>query len=110
MFEVFQRSFSRDPGRVAETGRALPKSDVPGFSELIAMFGGSSFGCGLYRVIRAADLDQWKAHVRWGFQNLKGGSPASATIGWVGPLPLTHKGRSRGNLVSSCSNQEQARP
>jgi hypothetical protein len=72
MFETFQRNFPRDPGRVSETGGAIPKSDVPGFSELIVRFGGSSFGRGLYRVIRAADLEEWKARVSLGFPEFEG--------------------------------------
>src|SRR5882757_3902498 len=67
MFEAFRRSFPRDPGQVSGTGGAGPKSNVPGFSELIENFGGSSFGCGVYRLIRAADLDQWKARISLGF-------------------------------------------
>jgi hypothetical protein len=67
MFEEFQRSFARDPGGAPATDEANLNSGVPGFSELIAAFGGSSFARGLYRVIRAADLGQWKARVSLGF-------------------------------------------
>jgi len=67
MFEEFQRHFSPDHGRVSESEGAAVGSDVPGFSELIGRFGGTSFRRGLYRVIRATDLDQWKARVSLGF-------------------------------------------
>jgi len=72
MFEEFQRHFPLDPGHVIESRRAAVKSDVPGLSELIGRFGGTSFRRGLYRVVRAADLDQWKARVLLGFPEFAG--------------------------------------
>ena len=67
MFEAFQRKFPLDYGRASEGEGAAVESDVSGLPELIGRFGGVSFRRGLHRVIRATDLDQWKARVSLGF-------------------------------------------
>jgi hypothetical protein len=72
MFEEFERNFPPDLGRASGGEGAAVKSDVPGFSQLIGRFGGVSFRRGLYRVIRATDLDEWKARVSLGFPEFAG--------------------------------------
>jgi hypothetical protein len=72
MFEEFQRHFPLDHGHVIESRGAGVKSDVSGFSEVVGRFGGASFGRGLYRVIRAGDVDEWNARVSLGFPEFAG--------------------------------------
>jgi hypothetical protein len=67
MFEAFQRNFTPDPNRVPETANARPQLDSPGLGELTARFGGTSFNHGLYRIIRASDVDEWNARITFGF-------------------------------------------
>jgi hypothetical protein len=72
MFEEFQHHFPLDHGHVIESRGAAVKSDVSGFSEVVGRFGGASFGRGLYRVIRAGDVDKWNARVSLGFPEFAG--------------------------------------
>jgi Domain of unknown function (DUF1851) len=72
MFEVFQPNFPPDLDRISESDGAAVRSGVPGLSELIGRFGGASFRRGLYRVIRATDLDEWTARVALGFPGFEG--------------------------------------
>lgn len=72
MFEVFQQNFPLDHGRVSEGEGVAVESDMLAFNELIGRFGGASFRRGLYRVIRATDLDEWKARVSLGFPEFAG--------------------------------------
>ena len=67
MFEAFERNFIADPAQGHENAGALPDLDIPGLSELIARFGGTSFNRGLYRIVRASDLDKWNEPVSLGF-------------------------------------------
>lgn len=72
MYEMFQKSFSRDTdlsvGRVA----ASPQLQVVGWRDLTDRFGGISFDRGLYRVIRAEDLGEWNARVAAAFPEFAG--------------------------------------
>lgn len=72
MFEAFQQNFPLDHGRVSEGEGAAVKSDVLAFNELIGGFGGAAFRRGLYRVIRATDVDEWKTRVSLGFPQFAG--------------------------------------
>jgi len=71
MFEAFQQNFPLD-SRVLEGEATTVRSDVLALNELIARFGGASFRRGLYRVIRANDLDEWKARVSLAFPEFAG--------------------------------------
>jgi hypothetical protein len=67
MFEAFQRNFTPDPKRALERAATFPDLGIPDLNDLVVRFGGTSFNRGLYRVIRASDLDEWNARVLLGF-------------------------------------------
>jgi hypothetical protein len=72
MFEMFQRSFPRDPWRRAQGGRfAIEAPDAPELREFFSTFGGASFGNGLYRAIHPADLGEWKDRIGVAFPEFK---------------------------------------
>ena len=70
MFEAFQRNFTADPDQEIENTDAHSGSTIPGLDELIARFGGVSFNRGLYRVVRASDLDRWRVRVSLAFPHI----------------------------------------
>ena len=72
MFEIFQRNFAKDIALSVQGGGATPLASVPGWSNLIDHFGGSSFDQGLYRVIRASDVDEWNARIAIAFPDFNG--------------------------------------
>jgi T6SS immunity protein Tdi1, C-terminal len=67
VFEAFQQNFTPDPNALPDVDGSLPELGIPGLSELIARFGGGSFNGGLYRIVRASDIDAWNARVSLGF-------------------------------------------
>lgn len=67
MFEKFSETFSPDTGFFPDVGDFRASGGASDFDEFIRRFGGGSFRSGLYRVIRAQDLMEWKQRVVVGF-------------------------------------------
>jgi hypothetical protein len=83
VFEAFQRNFTADPERAPGRASAHPSSSIPGIDELIARFGGLSFNRGLYRIVRASDLDRWQARVSLAFPHI-GPRVTCFSYDWLG--------------------------
>jgi Domain of unknown function (DUF1851) len=68
MFEVFERNFSQDSNA---DGIGI-ESDVSGLGEFIEKFGGASFRHGLYRAVRATELQEWTKRLIYAFPVFQG--------------------------------------
>ncbi len=71
MFENFKRHFLPDSDP-SPTGLVTSASVPPDAAELFAVFGGSSFNGGLYRVVWVSDLDTWASRISYAFPEFKG--------------------------------------
>ncbi|RJF80850.1 DUF1851 domain-containing protein [Oleomonas cavernae] len=95
MFEMFQRIFAKDAAlSVGRGGNASPSS-VVGWGNLIDQLGGGSFERGLYRVIRASDVNAWNARVAVAFPHF-GGRITCFGFDWLGRVFAVDPERSEG--------------
>jgi Domain of unknown function (DUF1851) len=92
MYEKFSQMFAQDPSSSSGNGEAKGPGVGAEFDELIHHFGGRSFQNGLYRIAKAADLDEWKQKVLVGFPEFE---PRITCFGydWVGTVFAADSGR-----------------
>ena len=95
MFEVFQRTFARDLELSVKSSGAAPPSSVLGWTAVIDGFGGSSFDRGLYRVMRATDIDEWSARVALAFPHF-GSRVVCFAFDWLGRVFAVDLDRNEG--------------
>jgi Domain of unknown function (DUF1851) len=67
LLESLQSRFPLDPWTRPPATTVGPKPDVPALGALLEQYGGASFGNGIYRIMRPADLDRWRNRVELGF-------------------------------------------
>lgn len=71
MFETFQKVFANDIALSCDSAGNPHQIEVVGLRNLIDLFGGTSFERGLYRVVRASDIDEWNARVAVAFPEFR---------------------------------------
>lgn len=74
MYEAFQQKFAHDFNAAQDLAGAPPDLSIPGLGELIARFGGASFNGGLYRIVRASDINTWNARISLAFPEFANGT------------------------------------
>ena len=72
MLEMFQKTFAKDPALSIGGGGNAPQSLLVGWNNLMDQLAGTSFESGLYRVIRASDVNEWNGRVAVAFPEFSG--------------------------------------
>lgn len=72
MFDSFRRAYTEDPADFRAVSVAIDGSAVASSNALLDQLGGRSFGGGVYRVVRATDLDVWNGRIAIAFPEFAG--------------------------------------
>lgn len=95
MFEVFQKSFSRDAALSIANAGNVAHFEMADCHDLLDRFGGDSFENGRYRVIRASDVAEWNARIAVTFPEF-GERVTCFGFDWLGRVFAADPKRSEG--------------